>query len=35
MKTTLVTACRNAAKTIGTTLESVRRQKLDEFRFEY
>ena len=35
MKITVITACRNAAKTLVTTLESIRRQKIDGFELEY
>ena len=35
MKITIITACRNAAKTLATTLESVRRQKVEGFELEY
>ena len=35
MKITIITACRNAAKTLGTTLESVARQRRDGFELEY
>jgi len=35
MKITVITACRNAAGTLGTTLESVRRQRRDGFELEY
>lgn len=35
MKITIITACRNAAGTLGTTLESVARQRRDGFDLEY
>lgn len=35
MKISIITACRNAAKTLGMTMESIRRQRVDGFELEY